>query len=158
MARALRTGARAVEPDDQELIVARVEMGGSYEELAESLGKPTQEAARKAAKRALVRLAEEMARDGDDPLLTTWLAPCSTAIRWTGRTLRPGPIRARHPSSTPGGSVARSGPAPSERVRRVRATERDETWGHLRLLERIGRGAFGEVYRAWDTPSIGKSH
>jgi serine/threonine-protein kinase len=26
-----------------------------------------------------------------------------------------------------------------------------EHWAHLRLLERIGRGAFGEVYRAWDT-------
>jgi TolB-like protein/Tfp pilus assembly protein PilF/tRNA A-37 threonylcarbamoyl transferase component Bud32 len=26
-----------------------------------------------------------------------------------------------------------------------------EHWGHLRVLERIGRGAYGQVYRAWDT-------
>ncbi len=26
-----------------------------------------------------------------------------------------------------------------------------DRWGHLRLLERIGGGAFGEVFRAWDT-------
>jgi len=25
------------------------------------------------------------------------------------------------------------------------------SWGHLRVLERIGRGAFGDVHRAWDT-------
>src|SRR3989442_12978847 len=29
--------------------------------------------------------------------------------------------------------------------------EAPELWGHLRLLERIGRGAFGEVPRPWDT-------
>jgi RNA polymerase sigma-70 factor (ECF subfamily) len=48
--------------EEREAIIARVEMGYSYEELAEALGKPTSEAARKAARRALVRLAEEMNR------------------------------------------------------------------------------------------------
>ena len=50
-------------PVDREAIVARVEMGCSYDELAEVLGKPSAEAARKAAMRALLRLAEEMKRD-----------------------------------------------------------------------------------------------
>ena len=48
--------------EEREAIIARVEMGYSYEELAEVLGKPTPDAARKAARRALVRLAEEMKR------------------------------------------------------------------------------------------------
>ncbi len=49
---------------DREAIVARVELGYSYEELADVLGKPTPDAARKAAQRALVRLLEEMKRGG----------------------------------------------------------------------------------------------
>jgi RNA polymerase sigma-70 factor (ECF subfamily) len=49
-------------PEDREAIIARVELGLSYAELAEALGKPSEEAARKAAERALVRLAEEMKR------------------------------------------------------------------------------------------------
>jgi RNA polymerase sigma-70 factor (ECF subfamily) len=51
-----------LKPDEREVIVARVEMEYTYEELAQVLGKPTSEAARKAAQRALVRLAEEMKR------------------------------------------------------------------------------------------------
>jgi RNA polymerase sigma-70 factor (ECF subfamily) len=47
-------------PEERDAIIARVELGYSYEELAEALGKPTPDAARKAAQRALVRLAEEM--------------------------------------------------------------------------------------------------
>ena len=45
---------------DREAIIGRVELGLSYQELAEALGKPSAEAARKAAERALLRLAEEM--------------------------------------------------------------------------------------------------
>jgi RNA polymerase sigma factor (sigma-70 family) len=48
--------------EEREAIIARVEMGYSYEELAQVLGKPTADAARKTAQRALVRLAEEMKR------------------------------------------------------------------------------------------------
>ena len=39
-----------------------MEMGYSYERLAEALDKPSAEAARKATRRALLRLAEEMKR------------------------------------------------------------------------------------------------
>jgi RNA polymerase sigma-70 factor (ECF subfamily) len=49
-------------PQEREAIIARIEMGYSYEELAEALGKPTADAARKTAQRALVRLVEEMKR------------------------------------------------------------------------------------------------
>jgi len=49
-----------LKPDEREAIVARVELGFTYAELAEALGKPTADAARKTAERALVRLAEEM--------------------------------------------------------------------------------------------------
>jgi RNA polymerase sigma-70 factor (ECF subfamily) len=49
-----------LEPEEREVIIGRVEMEYSYAELAEALGKPTPDAARKAARRALLRLAEEM--------------------------------------------------------------------------------------------------
>jgi RNA polymerase sigma-70 factor (ECF subfamily) len=51
-------------PEEREAVIARVEMGYTYEEMAEALAKPTADAARKAAQRALVRLAEEMKRGG----------------------------------------------------------------------------------------------
>ena len=51
-------------PTDREAVIGRLEMGYSYDELAEALGKPTTEAARKATQRAVLRLAEEMKRGG----------------------------------------------------------------------------------------------
>ena len=57
-------------PDEREAIIARVEMDFSYEEMAEALDKPSADAARKAARRALLRLADEMKRGGDPPVPT----------------------------------------------------------------------------------------
>lgn len=54
-------------PDEREAVIARIELGCSYTAMAEALGKPTPDAARKAASRALVRLAQEMERAAGEP-------------------------------------------------------------------------------------------
>jgi RNA polymerase sigma-70 factor (ECF subfamily) len=46
--------------EDREAIIARIEMGRSYREVADALGKPTANAARMAVQRALLRLVEQM--------------------------------------------------------------------------------------------------
>jgi RNA polymerase sigma factor (sigma-70 family) len=52
-----------LKPEEREAVIGRVELGLNYDELALALEKPTADAARKAAQRALVRLAEEMQRE-----------------------------------------------------------------------------------------------
>jgi RNA polymerase sigma factor (sigma-70 family) len=47
---------------DRELIVGRIELGYSYEQLAVVAGRPTAESARLAVRRALLKLADEMGR------------------------------------------------------------------------------------------------
>ena len=49
-------------PDEREFIVARVELGMTYAEIAEALSRPSTDAARMGVVRALVRLSEEMGR------------------------------------------------------------------------------------------------
>jgi RNA polymerase sigma-70 factor, ECF subfamily len=49
--------------DDRELVLARIELGLSYEEVARTMNRPSQDAARMAIGRALVRLASEMNRE-----------------------------------------------------------------------------------------------
>jgi RNA polymerase sigma factor (sigma-70 family) len=56
------TALALLTPDEQEAIIGRLELGCSYEELAESMEKPSSEAARKACQRALVKLVAEMDR------------------------------------------------------------------------------------------------
>ena len=47
-------------PDEREMVIARLEMGFTYAEIAEAVGKPSANAARMAVARALIRLAEAM--------------------------------------------------------------------------------------------------
>jgi len=51
----------ALRPEDQEAIVARIELGLAYSDVAAALGKPSIAAAQMAVSRALVKLAEGMA-------------------------------------------------------------------------------------------------
>ena len=50
----------ALRADEREAIIGRIELGYSYDQLAEVLGKPTADAARKTAQRALMRLIRQM--------------------------------------------------------------------------------------------------
>jgi RNA polymerase sigma factor (sigma-70 family) len=53
-------GLRRLRPADQELIVGRLELGYSYEQLAAATGRRNTDAARIALRRAVLRLAEHM--------------------------------------------------------------------------------------------------
>jgi RNA polymerase sigma-70 factor, ECF subfamily len=55
------TALDRLRPEDREAIVARIEIGLPYADVAAALGKPSAAAAHMAVSRALVRLAEEMA-------------------------------------------------------------------------------------------------
>jgi RNA polymerase sigma factor (sigma-70 family) len=52
-----------LDPETREAVIARIEMGCSYAEVAELMEKPSVDAARMMVSRALVRLAEEMRHD-----------------------------------------------------------------------------------------------
>jgi RNA polymerase sigma-70 factor (ECF subfamily) len=53
-----------LKPSEREAVIARIELGCTYEEIAEALDKPSPGAARVAVARAMVRLAKEMGRAG----------------------------------------------------------------------------------------------
>jgi RNA polymerase sigma-70 factor (ECF subfamily) len=58
------TALARLREEERELLVGRLDLGLSYEELAQAAGRPTAEAARRAAQRALLKLVEEMDRAG----------------------------------------------------------------------------------------------
>jgi RNA polymerase sigma factor (sigma-70 family) len=55
-----RAALEALEPADRELLVASLELGYSYEQVALATGRSSPDAARMAIRRALLRLAKEM--------------------------------------------------------------------------------------------------
>ena len=46
--------------------------------------------------------------------------------------------------------VANSAPSESPVMTESPSSERSKVWGHLRLIELVGVGSFGSVFRAWD--------
>jgi len=60
---AYETALSELRDSDREAIIARVELGQTYEEVAAILGKPSAEAARVAVHRALLKLAEKIKPD-----------------------------------------------------------------------------------------------
>lgn len=54
---------KRVKPEDREAIIARVEMGLTWSEIAQALDKNSNESAQMTVKRALVRLAREMSHE-----------------------------------------------------------------------------------------------
>ena len=58
-----RSALARLKAEDQTLIVGRLELGYTYEQLALVASKPSPDAARVGLRRAVARLAEEMARD-----------------------------------------------------------------------------------------------
>ncbi|MFQ5599804.1 MAG: RNA polymerase sigma factor [Candidatus Krumholzibacteriia bacterium] len=58
---------RRLDPVERQALVMRIEMGCSYEDIAATLGKPSEGAARMTVCRVLVRLAQEMSRGASAP-------------------------------------------------------------------------------------------
>jgi RNA polymerase sigma-70 factor (ECF subfamily) len=54
------TALMTLKPEDRELVIAKLEMGYDYDELAAAFGRPSAGAARKAVQRATVRLVQAM--------------------------------------------------------------------------------------------------
>lgn len=52
-----------LKPTDRELLIARIELGLKYRDIAKELDKPSPDAARKAVTQAVKRLADQMAAD-----------------------------------------------------------------------------------------------
>jgi RNA polymerase sigma-70 factor (ECF subfamily) len=55
-----RAGLERLRPEERELVVARLELGYSYEQIALALGRASPDAVRVAVRRAMLRLAEVM--------------------------------------------------------------------------------------------------
>ena len=147
-------------PEDREAVVVRIEMDGTYQDVAQALGKPSADAARMAVTRALLRLAEEMSRGKSEPALlplaesvadgssVDWQeaeARATTDEQAVIRQLRVLASLAAIHRSLPAGSDA--GPRAGERRMTRPAIG---SWAELSLVARLGGGTFGEVYRAWD--------
>jgi RNA polymerase sigma-70 factor, ECF subfamily len=80
-ARRYRSALETLTPADQQLIVGRLELGYSYEQLAAATGRPSGHAARVAIRRALIRLGHRMEPASSSSSVTRACAPTGAVDR-----------------------------------------------------------------------------
>ena len=103
-----------------------------------------------------MRSSEQLLDDLADAILDGTPIDWPAAESRAERTMRPllrqlrvlAAVTELHRSPPPSTPTLSQGAASRSEAERADAPEH---WGHLRLVERIGRGACGDVYQAWDT-------
>ena len=148
--RAVRGGAGAARPDEREAIIGRVEMEYSLRRARRDARQADagRGAQGRAARAAAPGRGNETMRPSDDLLDEVADAILDgTPIDWRGIDSSADQAPAADRAAQDAGDVAACA---GERLDEP-AIRRAPAWGHLRVFERIGQGAFGDVYRAWDT-------
>ena len=170
-ARRYEIALASLRPRDREAVLGRIELHWPYEQLAEALGMAAAPAARAVVIRAIGRLVGADERTGLEGSLESLVASVADGWPqdWTALVARAGDAPARRgldnlrALSAIADCRRRShvprGPGRTDSARSSTATDGQlaldvrparKQWGRFELRRRLGEGAYGDVYSAYD--------